>query len=123
VGVAAVAQAFVGALDRPESAGRTYDLAGPERLTFNEVLAAILAALGRRRATLHLPLPLARAQAALLEAVWPALLRRPPPLNRDQLLMLQEDNVGDPGPADALFGLRHEPFAAALRRQFAAARG
>jgi NADH dehydrogenase len=122
VGVGAVSQAFVGALERPESTGRTYDLAGAERLTFNEVLAVILAALGRRRFMLHLPLPLARAQAALLETVCPALLRRPPPLNRDQILMLQEDNVGEPAPADALFGLRHEPFGEALRRQLAAAR-
>lgn len=118
VAVGQVARAFAGALEVPASVGRVYDLAGPERLTFNQVLDAVLAAQGRRRLKLHLPLPLARAQAALLEGLFPLLLRRPPPLNRDQLLMLQEDNVGDPAPADRDFGLDHEPFAAAMRRQF-----
>lgn len=117
IAVAQVARAFAGALEGPASVGRVYDLAGPERLTFNQVLDAILAAQGRRRLKLHLPLPLARAQAALLEGLCPALLRRPPPLNRDQLLMLEEDNVGDPAAADRDFGLVHEPFAAAMRRQ------
>ncbi|MFN0067217.1 MAG: complex I NDUFA9 subunit family protein [Limisphaerales bacterium] len=120
IAVGQVARAFVGALEDPACAGRVYDLAGPERLTFNQVLDAILNAQGCRRLKLHLPMPLARAQASVLETVFPALLRRPPPLNRDQLLMLQEDNIGDPGPADRDFTLAHEPFAAAMRRQFTA---
>lgn len=119
IAVDRVARAFAGALECPASVGRVYDLAGPERLTFNQVLDIILAATGRRRLKLHVPLPFARALAAVLEAAFPALLRRPPPLNRDQLLMLQEDNIGDPAPADREFGLVHEPFAEAMRRQFA----
>lgn len=118
IAVEQVAAAFAGALEGPASVGRVYDLAGPERLTFNQVLDAILAAQGRRRLKLHLPLPLARVPAALLERLFPALLRRPPPLNRDQLLMLAEDNIGEPAAADRDFGLVHEPFAAAMRRQF-----
>jgi len=42
--------------------------------------------------------------------VWPRLLGCAAPLNRDQLLMLQEDNVGDPGPAAKLFDLKLAPF-------------
>jgi hypothetical protein len=38
--------------------------------------------------------------------VFRRLLRQPPPFNRDQLLMLQEDNIGNPHPANDLFGLR-----------------
>jgi len=55
-------------------------------------------------------MPLARCQAALLERVFPALLGQAPPLNRDQLRMLEEDNVGDASAAFALFGLEPTPF-------------
>jgi hypothetical protein len=42
-----------------------------------------------------------------MEFVFPRLLGKASPLNRDQLLMLQEDNVGNPEPANEL--LRLEP--------------
>jgi hypothetical protein len=42
-------------------------------------------------------------QASVLEFLYPTLLRQAPPLNRDQLRMLQEDNVGDPEPAKRVF--------------------
>lgn len=106
-----VARCFLGALTEPQSIGRTLDVCGPERLSFNEVLTTILRVLGKRRATLHLPMPLARMQAAMLEALFPLVLKQAPPLNREQLLMLEEDNVGDPRPAAELFQLTLKPFA------------
>ena len=51
-----------------------------------------------------------------MECVWPRLLHRAPPLNRDQILMLAEDNVGDPGPMMRDFGIDPEPFRDAIRR-------
>lgn len=115
IGVDQVAQAFAGALDQPEAAGQTFDLCGPERWTFNTLIEAILKARGRRRAKLHLPWPLANAQARLLEALYSSLMNQPPPLNRDQILMLQEDNVGDGRAADDLFHLQHPPLQEVLR--------
>jgi hypothetical protein len=38
------------------------------------------------------------------------LLGKAPPLNRDQVVMLQTDNTGNGAPADDLFGLKHERF-------------
>jgi uncharacterized protein YbjT (DUF2867 family) len=116
VAVGDVARCFVAALTQPASVGRIYDLCGRERLSFKAVLDEILAATGRRRLKLHLPLPLARQQAALLEWVFPTLLRQAPPLNRDQLLMLAEDNVGDPNPAAHDFGFEPMSFRAGIRR-------
>jgi hypothetical protein len=40
-----------------------------------------------------------------LELVFRRLLGKASPLNRDQLIMLQEDNIGNPQPANELFGL------------------
>lgn len=119
VSVENVAQAFVGALSTPAAIGRCLDLCGPERMTLPALLQAILEAQGRKRWLLRVPRSLARGQAALLEWIFPHLLASPPPLNRDQLLMLDEDNVGDGTEADRLFGLVHRPLVDALRGQFA----
>ncbi|MDB6022701.1 MAG: NAD-dependent epimerase/dehydratase, partial [Pedosphaera sp.] len=110
VPVADVATCFVRALNEPNSIGQTYDICGGEVLSFEEVLDAILEVTGRKRWKLHLPLGIARLQAALLEFIFPRVLGKAPPLNRDQLLMLDEDNVGHPQPANDLFRLKPIPF-------------
>lgn len=105
-----VAACFVRALTEARSIGQTYDLCGTEVFTLDEILDAILEVTGRKRLKLHLPLWLARSQAALLEFAFPVLLRKAAPLNRDQLVMLQEDNLGNPRAAIELFGLKPVPF-------------
>ena len=110
-----VAKAFVGALTTPASIGQTYDLCGDERFRFVEILGLILKALGRRRLIVHLPMPLARLQAKVLESVFPAILRRASPLTCDQLLMLEEDNVGDAARAKADFHLDFGRFEEGIR--------
>ncbi|MGN6641397.1 MAG: complex I NDUFA9 subunit family protein [Verrucomicrobiota bacterium] len=105
-----VAKAFVNSLNEPRAVGQTFTLAGPEVFTLNEIVDAILKAMQRKRFKLHLPLGIARAQAGLVEGVFNKLLHRVPPLNRDQVLMLQEDNVGDGRPADDLLELKHGSF-------------
>jgi NADH dehydrogenase len=59
------ADCLIAALDRPPSGGghARYELAGPETLTQREVVRLVLAASGRRRRAL--PLPLAGLRAAL----------------------------------------------------------
>lgn len=113
--VEAVAAAFVRALTEPRAVGQTYDLVGSEVFTFVELLDEILAVTGRRRFKLHLPMPLARALAAMLELICSRLLRRPPPLNREQLRMLEEDNVGDGTTAAELFALSVPSFRERIR--------
>jgi NADH dehydrogenase len=110
VAVEAVARAFVQALITVEAIGKTYDLCGPDRLTLSEIVESILEVTRRRRFQVRVPAGLAWAQAALLEQVCPKLLGRAPPLNRDQLIMLGEDNLGDPAPAIALLDLPQTHF-------------
>lgn len=110
-----VARCFVQALEEPRSLGRTFDLGGPA-LTFNEILDAILRVRRRRRWKVHVPWPVARGLAATMEFLTPRLLRRAAPLNRDQLLMLQEDNEGDTSAAREIFGIRAVPFEDGIRR-------
>jgi uncharacterized protein YbjT (DUF2867 family) len=110
VSVEVVATAFVRALSEPKSINQTFDLCGPETFTFPELLDQILAVTGRKRWKLQISLPLARLQAAFLEVLYGRILRKAPPLNRDQLIMLQEDNVGDHRKAEDLFGLTQPRF-------------
>ena len=110
VPVEAVAAAFAGSLGEPKSVGQTYDLCGPEALTLAEIVDRIQTVLGKRRLKLHVPIRLARCQVACMEFVFPYLLRKAPPLSRDQLKMLQENNVGDAQPANELFRLQPIPL-------------
>lgn len=82
-----VADAVMAALGRPDAAGAVYELGGPRVLSMRELLAYILQETGRHRRMVDVPMGLARLQARIMELV-PGK-----PLTRDQLLMLQQDNV------------------------------
>jgi NADH dehydrogenase len=109
-----VALACATALVEGRAVGQTYDLCGPVPLTLREIVVTILKVTGRRRLLVGMPLGIMRLQAVVLESLFPPLLRRPPPLTRDQLLMLQEDNVGDPQAAADELGLNVVSFEAGL---------
>lgn len=111
VSVENVAKCFVAAIRNDESVGKTYDLCGPVAFTWNEFYDKLLAFHGLRKPKLHLPLPVARVQAAVLEKLLPN-----PPFNRDQLIMTEEYNVGDPQPAERDFWLEQETFEQGLAR-------
>jgi uncharacterized protein YbjT (DUF2867 family) len=86
-----VADAIMTGLERTDAAGAVYELGGPRVLTMREVIAYVLAETRRRRPVVELPIGIARLQAAVLERL-PGQM-----LTRDQLLMLQCDNVVSAG--------------------------
>jgi uncharacterized protein YbjT (DUF2867 family) len=106
-----VAAHFAAAVDLPEAANRTFEIGGPDIVTWNEFWDRLKRALGKRRPTLHLPFALMRAQAFVLEK-----LPRPP-VTRDQLKMLAAgDNVVTSSDAADTFGLPLVPLDEQLRR-------
>jgi uncharacterized protein YbjT (DUF2867 family) len=105
-----VATAFARAVSLESTVKQTYDAVGSEAVTMLRLLDLIGEALGRGRVRkMHVPLGLVRPVARLLHHV-PGF-----PLTPDQLLMLEEDNVGDAQPFQTTFGLRPVPLAAGLR--------
>ncbi len=70
--------------------GKTYEIGGPEQLTYEEVTKDIAGVLGVKRPTVHLPMFFIGPMAKLAETFLPK-----PPVTTDQLIMLQEDNVCD----------------------------
>ena len=61
------ARAVIAALE--ESPGR-YELAGPERMTYEQVARLIAATSGRERPSLHIPLPFVRSALIWLRRIW-----------------------------------------------------
>jgi uncharacterized protein YbjT (DUF2867 family) len=99
-----VAEAIAGVLDRPEVRGRTYELGGPSVFTFKEILQLILREIDRRRALLPIPFMAARILGSFAQLT--ALVGIAPQLTRDQVLMLQSDNVvSDGAPGLAALGI------------------
>jgi uncharacterized protein YbjT (DUF2867 family) len=106
-----VAAYFAAGVDKPGAANRTFELGGPDTVTWNEFWQRAKQALGKRRPTVHLPFGLMRAQATVLE------LLPNPPVTRDQLKMLAAgDNVASNTDAVDTFGLPLVPLDEQLRR-------
>ncbi len=106
-----VAAYFAEGLVRPEAANLTFEVGGPDRVTWNEFWERLKRAQGSRRPSIHLPFGLMRVQATVLE-----LLPRPP-VTRDQLKMLAAgDNVVSNTDAVDTFGLPLVPLDEQLRR-------
>ena len=83
-----VATAVADAVDGKARAGATYELGGPEVLSFREILKIILDIIDRDRALVPLPFGLAKLQAAILQFA-PGPLKLTP----DQVELLRHDNV------------------------------
>jgi NADH dehydrogenase len=82
-----VAEAIARILADPETAGRTYELAGPTVYTLRELFNIALRIMGRRRLIVPVPFAVAQVQARLFE------LLPNPPLTTGQVDLLKADNV------------------------------
>jgi uncharacterized protein YbjT (DUF2867 family) len=82
-----VAEAVARIVDAGEADGKTYELGGPEVLSFRQLMQFTLDTIGRRRLLVPLPWGIARIQALIL-----GLLPNPP-LTVDQVELLKSDNV------------------------------
>jgi uncharacterized protein YbjT (DUF2867 family) len=82
-----VAQAIARLVERPDLAGMTYELGGPEVMSFRDLIEFTLATVERRRLLLPVPWSLARIMGAAM-----GVLPRPM-LTKDQVELLRSDNV------------------------------
>ena len=97
-----VAKAVMNALP---AASSTYDLAGPQVLSYDDIVRTVLRASNRRRRLLHVPLPLVRASLKLLRfATW------------EEAELMEEPMVTENGTADIeRLGVDPLPMSAVLR--------
>jgi uncharacterized protein YbjT (DUF2867 family) len=107
-----VAQYFARAIDEPQAANRTFELGGPDVVSWNEFWERLKHALGVRRPAVHMPMWFMRANAVVTERL-PGNI----PLTRDLLKMLEgPDSVVTENEAPAAFGIERMPLDEQLRR-------
>jgi uncharacterized protein YbjT (DUF2867 family) len=83
-----LAEYYSRAIDEPAAANRTFELGGPDAVSWNEFWERLKRVLGVRRPSVHVPFGAMRLQATLTERLPGA------PVSRDQLTMLElGDNV------------------------------
>ena len=107
-----MAEFFARAVDEAAATGRTFDLGGPDVVTWNEFWQRLKRTLGVRRPSVHMPMWFMRANALVTERL-PGNI----PLTRDLLKMLEAgDNTGDVQPAVETLGVEPMPLDEQLRR-------
>ena len=85
-----VARCFAMALEMPETRGKTFELCGPDRFTYNDLLDTIGLVLGRPMVRkLPNPLPVMKVVVPVLQGF--SFF----PITMDQILMLVEENICD----------------------------
>jgi NADH dehydrogenase len=106
-----VAAYFARAIDNPQAANRTFEIGGPDVVTWNELYERIARVLGKRRRLVHVPFGVARTGARLTQRLPGA------PLSVDQVTMLQGgDNVVSSPDAVDTFQIPLLPLDEQIRR-------
>ena len=107
-----VGEFFARSVTEKAATGRTFDLGGPDVVSWNEFWERLKKTLGVRRPSVHMPMWFMRANALVTERL-PGNI----PLTRDLLKMLEAgDNVGDTRSALEVFGVDPMPLDEQLRR-------
>ena len=101
-----VAEAIVRAVERADAANRTFELGGPEVMTFEDILKLVLRETRRRNGLIPLPFFAARGIGSLAQLS--SIFGIAPVLTRDQAVGLETDNVVADG-AEGLAELGVEP--------------
>lgn len=108
-----VAEAFAVAVERPDIQG-SFDIAGPDALTWHEMLDLVERSLGVTRTRISVPLNVARF-GAFAGLALPEIA----PLTPDQLQMLLEGSTTDSTALETVFGVRPRRLADVIREMCA----
>jgi nucleoside-diphosphate-sugar epimerase len=107
-----VVSAIVAALERSETIGKDYTVAGPQPISYAEMVRTILQEAKLRRLLIPIPFGLASAGVALMTR-----LMKHPPVKREQIERLKEDKVFDIADARRDLGFDPISFREGIRRK------
>ncbi len=93
-------------LGREDLKGKTIDLGGTERLSYNELVTEVAKAMGKRRLRFHLPVWLMRVVAAVSQGILPRA-----PITTEQIKMLGIRSVAEMGEVERVFGFTPQSLA------------
>lgn len=111
-------RAFQKVLDEEVERNRTYEIGGPEQLTYNEILQEILNVLDLQKPVVHLPMGLTRMSLpfmGLARSAASLLGREIPGVTADLLALLSRDNICETDSMEKFFGVKPVRFAEALK--------
>ena len=89
-----LADAICAALERPEAAGKTYEIGGPRSYSFRELMELMLSETGQRRVLVPIPF-LVASWIGFVAQIIGRLPFMEPLLTQDQVKLLKHDNVVD----------------------------
>jgi NADH dehydrogenase len=95
-----VAACMVKSLALPAAINQRLQICGPEVMTLEQIIDAILAEMGVSRIKLHMPVPLLKIGVGVMEAALPK-----PPVTSSLLGMLGVDNIATNNATQNVFGL------------------
>ncbi len=100
-----VVDAFIAALDNPATIGQTYELGGPDILTYREMVGVLMDATGHHRPAVPVPALLLKPAAFAFDK-----LLSKPPVTPEQLKMLRLDNSSTHSATESLIGRPPRPL-------------
>jgi uncharacterized protein YbjT (DUF2867 family) len=110
VHVSDVAEALVSCTATTSTVGRTYAVAGPEPVTYDQVIGTVASCLGRKVLKIHLPARPIVIGLGAIESIGLGL-----PITSEQVRRLEEDKVFDTAPAARDFGYAPKPLLEGVR--------
>ena len=97
-------------IDGPGSYVATYEIGGPEHLSYREMVEKLSRAMGHNRPALTIPMGIMKLGAMVLEMALSS-----PPVTSDQLRLLEQDNIGDLKSIEKNFGFVPVKYEEALK--------
>ena len=94
---------------------RLCEIGGPEQFSFNELIMLYMKAMGSGKSVIHVPAGLVKAGLSVLKLARAAGYKRFPPVGRDQLTLLETDNITDTDSIKKQFGFEPESIRGALK--------
>ncbi|MBI5640392.1 MAG: complex I NDUFA9 subunit family protein [Nitrospirae bacterium] len=97
-------------IGNPEGFAGTYEIGGPEHLSYKEIVETLSRSLGHSRPSFTIPMGLMKLGASLFEKILPS-----PPVTSDQLRLLEQDNITNPDAVEKYFAFKPLRYEDALR--------
>ncbi|MHB8621089.1 MAG: complex I NDUFA9 subunit family protein [Chloroflexota bacterium] len=104
-----VSAAIAASIANEQARDRVLEIAGPDQLTYDDMVDQVARAMGKPRPKVHIPLGLMKPVVALMEQVLPN-----PPVTNDQLRSLAIDNITADNALVTFFHRQPRPLAEGL---------
>lgn len=101
---------FKNIISNPSAFISTYELGGPEHLTYREIIEALADAMDIKKPVFNIPMGLMRFGASIIEKMLPS-----PPFTSEQLRLLEQDNICDINSVEKNFSFKPLAYKKAIR--------